>query len=232
MSTDTSTFRRHVPEGRRLRLIVLLGLLEVLLAIGYVGATQAGITRPVLVVLVPAIWINLSLAVFLRVRPAESDGGRWAAALIAGGYFVLLSVLGGLLVGGDGGTAAGLRVHLTGFPGWVPLVVFDLGPATLVIVPFKLVGYLALTYLVYVTAMDAAGALLGGVVGLLSCVSCTFPLIAGLVTGLAGGGAAAAAVYTNAYGLSTAVFVLTVLLLSWRPAAGGLDRARKWFSLE
>lgn len=229
MSTDTPFLGRHLPAVRTLQLVALIGVLEVLFAAAYVGVTRAGIDRPAMVVLVPAVWINLTLLVFLRVRPGETDGGRWAAVLIAVGYFVLLSVLGGLVVSGDG-AATGLRVHLTGFPGWVPLLVYDAGAAALVLVPFKLVGYLALSYLVYVTAVDAAGAVLGGALGLLSCVSCTFPLVAGVLTSFTGGGVAAAAVYSNAYGLSTAVFVVTVALLAWRPAAGGLERVREGLS--
>jgi hypothetical protein len=42
-------------------------------------------------------------------------------------------------------------------------------------------------------------------------------VLATLVGGTLGGGAAAGAVMNRSYGLSTAVFVLTVGLLYWRP---------------
>jgi len=53
--------------------------------------------------------------------------------------------------------------------------------------------------------------------GLLSCVSCTWPVLASLVGGVAGGTGLAAAVTTQSYGLSTVVFCVTVGLLYWRP---------------
>jgi len=88
----------------------------------------------------------------------------------------------------------------------------------MVVIPYKLIGYLALTYLVYVTLLDAAGSAVGGVLGLLSCVSCTWPVLATIVTGVAGSGTAlAGAVYAQSYDLSTVVFVVTVGLLYWRP---------------
>lgn len=91
------------------------------------------------------------------------------------------------------------------------------------LLPFKLVGYLALAYLVYVTVLDATGGVLGGVLGLFSCVSCTLPVIAGVLSGFVGGaGAVATAAYAQSYALSTAVFVLTIALLVWRPTVADL----------
>jgi cytochrome c biogenesis protein CcdA len=53
---------------------------------------------------------------------------------------------------------------------------------------------------------------------MLSCVSCSWPVLFSLTAGAFGSGAAvASAVYEWQYALSLAVFVLTVVLLSWRP---------------
>ncbi len=226
MSAVSHFLARRRPSGETLVLVGLLLSLELLFGVAYVVLTRTALTRPVMVVLVPLIWLNLSLWVFLRVRPSATGQRRWPAVLLAGAYFALLAVLGGLVVLGDGNPAAGLRITVTGFPGWVPLVIADAGPAALVIIPFKLVGYVALTYLVYVTVLDAGGALLGSAVGLFSCVSCTFPLIAGLVSSLTGGAATAAAVYNSSYPLSTVVFAVTVGLLAWRPTVVDFDRIR------
>ena len=226
MSAATRFLAERRPSADTLVLVGFLLSLELLFAVSYLVLTRTELTRPVMVVLVPMIWLNLSLWVFVRVRPPRTDGSRWPAVVVAVAYFALLALVGGLLVVGDGNPAAGLRMTLTGFPGWVPLVVADAGPAAAVIVPFKLVGYLALTYLVYVTVLDASGALLGGAVGLFSCVSCSFPLIAGIVSSLTGSGATAAAVYSGSYPLSTAVFAVTVGLLAWRPTLGELGRLR------
>ncbi len=184
---------------------------------------QVIVQDPLLVLGVPFVWINLSLLVFGFVRPAP-DGAdtRWPALAIATGYFAVLAFAGGLLVW-NGAGGSGVRMTLQGVPGWIPLIVAGAGPISLVVVPFKLVGYAALTYLVYVTIRDASGAALGGLLGLLSCVSCTLPVIAALVSGLAGGGAAvAAAAYANSYALSTVVFAVTIGLLVWRPTMADL----------
>jgi hypothetical protein len=230
MSATGRFLSAHRPRGSTLVLVGLLLSLEVLFAVVYVVLTRTALTRPLMVIGVPMIWLNLSLLVFLRIRPPEAARSRWPALLVAAGYFALLAVLGGLVVLGDGNPAAGLRVTLSGVPGWVPLVVADAGPAALVVVPFKLVGYVALAYLVYVAVLDAGGALFGSAVGLFSCVSCTFPLVAGLVSTITGGGATAAAVYSGSYPLSTAVFAVTVGLLAWRPTAADLRRLRSRLS--
>jgi cytochrome c biogenesis protein CcdA len=83
------------------------------------------------------------------------------------------------------------------------------------------VGYAALAVLVYATALDVAGSAIGGVLGLFSCVSCTWPVLASLVGGVAGGSSAvASAALSGSYGLSTVIFVVTVGLLYWRPFGG------------
>jgi hypothetical protein len=180
------------------------------------------VQNPLLVLGVPFVWINLSLLVFGFVRPAPESERSWVSTAIAVGYFAVLAVAGGLLVWNSAG-GSGVRMTLQGVPGWIPLVIAGLGPISVIVVPFKLVGYAALTYLVYVTVRDASGAALGGLLGLLSCVSCTLPVIAALVSGLAGGGAAvAAAAYANSYALSTVVFAVTIGLLVWRPTMADL----------
>jgi hypothetical protein len=86
--------------------------------------------------------------------------------------------------------------------------------------PYKLVGYLALAYLVYATVLDAAGTVVSGSLGLLSCVSCTWPVVGSLVTSLFGSGSAVVVAATTwPYDISTAAFLATVALLTWRPLA-------------
>jgi hypothetical protein len=112
-------------------------------------------------------------------------------------------------------------------PGWGPAVIYGGATLQFALLPFKLVGYATLAYLVYATLVDAASSAVGGVLGLFSCVSCTFPVIAGVVSGFVGGtGALASAVYGQSYLLSTVVFVITVGLLVWRPTMADLRRLR------
>ncbi|MFB6172912.1 MAG: hypothetical protein ABEJ23_10285 [Haloarculaceae archaeon] len=171
--------------------------------------------------LYPWIWLDVALLAVVRTRtPPASTRRRLGAAAVAAGYFLVLAYAGGLV--GRSGPAAptGLRIALASLPpGWSPALLYSGPLLTVALLPFKLLGYLALGYLVYVTVLDAAGSVVGGVLGLFSCVSCTLPVIAGVLSGVVGGSTAlVTAAYAQSYALSTVVFVLTVALLAWRPS--------------
>ena len=170
----------------------------------------------------PFVWINVGLWAVVRTFPAARGATtrqRVLASALAAGYFGVLAYTGGLVGHGTPDGAGVVRVVWgTVPPGWAPTLTYagDFFRATLI--PFKLVGYLVLAYLVYATILDAARSAVTGVLGLLSCVSCSWPVLASLASGVAGSGTGiAAAVATGSYGLSTLVFVLTVALLVWRP---------------
>jgi hypothetical protein len=169
----------------------------------------------------PFVWINVGLWAFVRVTPpSASRRRRLVAGALAVGYFLVLSFVGGLVGPGLGAMATGLRIAPLP-PGSGPALIYGGESLRLVLIPYKLVGYAALASLVYATALDVAGSAVGGVLGLFSCVSCTWPVLASLVGGVAGGSSAVAGVaLSSSYGLSTAVFVLTVALLYWRPFGG------------
>jgi hypothetical protein len=84
-----------------------------------------------------------------------------------------------------------------------------------VIVPFKLVGYLAFAYLLYARLLDATAGVLSGVFGLVSCVGCTFSLLLPLV-----GASTFSAIAWLSWDLSTLVFLVTIALLYWSPEIG------------
>lgn len=221
-SPGETAVRRSNVDPMTVAVAGLVLLAEIAFVLVALRSGSVIVADPLLVLGVPFVWINLSLLVFAFVRPAHAGDRRLPAVAVATGYFAVLAVAGGLLVW-NGAGSAGVRTTLQGVPGWIPLIVAGTGPLTLVVVPFKVVGYSALAYLVYVTVRDASGAVVGGLLGLLSCVSCTLPVIAALVAGFAGGaGAAAATAYSNSYLLSTVVFAVTVGLLVWRPTVGSL----------
>jgi hypothetical protein len=168
------------------------------------------------------LWINVGLWVLWRtdVGPTSSRTRRRAAA-VAVVYFAALAVAGGLVGPASPVGATGFRIAWLP-PGWGPALLYGGTTVNLVLMPARVVGYVALTYLVYATVVDAAGAAVSGIVGLLSCVSCSWPILASVATGLLGSGSAlAAATTTLSYDLSTGVFLLTVALLYWRPGFGG-----------
>ena len=227
MSTDTGgvDWRERLAALRPARRTALYWAMvvnaEFLIVAGYYTLAVDVTLRDPLFAAIPFVWLNLAgWAVMQTDIPAASARKRAVAAAVAVGYFGLLVVFGGILNGPSGVTTSYLNV-LQLPPGWNPAFFYSGSLFSLVVLPYKLVGFVALSYLVYVTALDAASALVGGVVGLLSCVSCTFPVLAGLASGLAGGGSAIAGfTYANSYLLSTVVFGVTVVLLTWRPGFG------------
>lgn len=210
MSTRNSALRR--PDNRSLIKWAIVLNTEILLVLLYVLLLDGAATDPVLLAF-PFVWLNVAGAVLLYVRPAPAPTRRRAAAaLFALGYALVLGYVGGVF--GPGGQGAGLRTVLAAPPGFAPSIVYSGATLSVVLTPWKVGGYLALSYLVYVTVVDASGGVAGGVLGLFSCVSCVLPVIASVLGGFAGVGATLyqAALYQS-YGLSTVVFLLSVGLL-------------------
>lgn len=225
MSDATHTFgvarlrETGVWSRRTAGLLAALLAVEALLVATYLLVTDAGVVGPRYLVY-PFVWIDLSLLAVLvvgRVRDRASAGvsssrARWLPRVVAVGYLLLLAWAGGL-VGPGGGT--GTVDLLAAPPGWGPILLYD-GSVALAVVPFKLVGYLALAWLLSVVVGAAGRPLVSGTLGLATCVGCTGPLLLGVVTAVAGGSVTAAtATSAWSYDLSTLVFVVTVAALSW-----------------
>ena len=180
--------------------------------------------------LYPFVWINVGLWVIVKATPpAAASRHRVVAVLVALAYFLVLAALSGLIglqLDDDhhhGHVVSGLYTTM-GAPGWGPAVAYVGETVHLSFVPYLVIGYLALAYLVYVAVLDATRAALSGVLGLASCVGCTLPVVGSLVAGVAGGSSAVtAAVYSLSIDISTVVFVLAAALLYWRP---GFDSRR------
>ncbi|MFB6161016.1 MAG: hypothetical protein ABEJ61_07545 [Haloferacaceae archaeon] len=206
------------------RLALIVNTL-IALSLAYVALTEAqvGTGRYTLYGL---LWVGAGVAAvaFTDVSPAGVRARRVAGA-VAVGYLGALAVAGGLVGPGvPPASADGLRVA-TLPPGWGPALVYGGTTLSAVLMPAKVVGYLALAYLVYATVVDALavsdGAVRGtvpGLLGLLSCVSCSWPILASLATGVFGAGTAVAGTaLALSYDLSTLVYLVTVGLLYWRP---------------
>lgn len=204
------------------RVLVALVAVEVILLSLFFLTSPNRLARP-RYALYPFIWINASLWVVLQTNaPQAPRRHRLAAGTVAVGYLLVLCWLAGLI----GPVPAGYTDRLVdlsvglGSPGWerITLIVGDL---SLTLVPFRVIGYLVLSYLVYVTALDAAGALVSGALGLFSCISCTFPVVVSLASGALGGSSAIfGAIFSYSTDLSTAVFLLSLVLLYYRPTFG------------
>ena len=198
------------------RLATLLTVLAVAVAWAYIELAELQLLRFRLVAY-GIIWVVLAVLVLLRVELPRPDGRLDRRALaVATAYMLVLSLAGGIVVVTP---AAGydLRLALLA-PYWGPAPVVTTPVASVFLFPARVLGYLALGMLVYVLAVDTLQSAALGVLGLFSCVSCTWPILASLLTGLVGStGALAALASTYAFDVSTLVFAVTVGLLSYRP---------------
>ncbi|CCC39620.1 DUF7546 family protein [Haloquadratum walsbyi] len=204
----------------------LLGNSLICLALGYLLIADITITQPRYTIY-GLLWIFVGAIVIWKTNPASADARtRRRATIVAIVYLSILSIVGGVIIttGGNAANALtqsfGIRVA-TLLPGWGPAPIITTPIGAVVLMPARIVGYLALTYLVYATVIDAARAAISGIVGLLSCVSCSWPVIASVLSGVLGGGSAVAAIAVDfSYDVSTIVFILTIALLYWRPIVG------------
>lgn len=208
--------RAGLPPGRLLAGVVAV---ELLALVGYAVLTPGTVLEP-RYALYPFVWINAGiLGVAVTDPPTGSARARSLAVAVAVGYFLVLCLLAGLLSFSDAShVPPGLHASMAA-PGWGPRVALVGDGWHLYFVPYRVVGYLALAYLAYAALLDAAVTVASGVVGLVSCASCTFPVVAGLAAGLVGGtGGMVAALVPLSMDLATLVFVATVALFVWRPA--------------
>lgn len=210
--------------GRELAIAGAAVLAVELLAVGlYLRFAPVEVTDPFILVY-PLVWINVALwAVWRTEPPAATDRRRLAVGLLAVAYFGVLAVVGGLvdlspLLDGHARPSQLRVAYATLPPGYGPALLYTGPTVGLTLLPYQVVGYLTLAYLVYATVLEAAGSAVSGLLGLFSCVSCTWPVIGTVLAGLVGSGSAIYAVaLSQSYLLSTLVFVSAVALLRWRP---------------
>jgi len=232
-STSAARLRAHLPRPRRRT--VLAGLVLVNLEALFVAIylTVTGRSYPLDFLLFPFVWINVGLWAILRTTPPPVPSRRrYVAGVLAVGYFLVLGYMGNMLAGGEafgGNPAAGLDLVVYGAqpPGWTPYLLYNGTYVHVSLIPPYVVGFAALTYLVYATLLEASGLASVGLVGLFSCLSCTVPLLAAAAASAAGAssGVILSAVAPVAYEAGMVIFVLTVALLHWQPGMGWFARA-------
>ena len=233
MSTDADASERAVdgalnrvvdrivaatPSRRTLATVALLINAQAVFVVAYYAQLGSFPSTPRYVVY-GLVWVNVSALVLYKAPiPRGYDFETRRRALgIAAGYFALLAFFAGLVATGVPERAVDARIAWLP-PGWGPAVVYAGEYLTVIVMPAYLLGYLALAKLVYVAVLEASGSVVAGIVGLFSCISCTLPILAMIGSAVFGGtGILAATALDASYDLSTAVFLLTVALLYWRP---------------
>lgn len=164
--------------------------------------------------LIPVVWITLGAWVVLHTPlPDELPSYAPVVAVVSAVYFVVLLYLGGL-VGFTTTPGSSSFFFTLASPGWGPIVGYTADAVYLRVVPFQFIGYAVLSYLVFVALTDTASSLVGAAVGMVSCVGCTWPIIAGVLSVVGAGGAGAtSAVQSLSYELSTVVYIVAVVVL-------------------
>lgn len=199
-------------DSSRTRAWLGLIVLETVLVASYF-AVSPGESGPLRYVAYPFIWINAGLWCVFRAAPSAANGWhRLLGLTVASGYFLLLMAVPGN-VGIGTATEWSLRVGWL-VPGWGPIVAVSSPLLRLYLVPFEVVGYGALSYLIYVNALRMSRGTLSGALGLVTCVGCTVPVLAPFL-GMLGGPAASLSTtaYTWSYDVGTALYLLTLGLL-------------------
>jgi len=228
-----STHRTARPWPAGAGLLAAAVALEVVLVVGYFVATPGTVTVPRYVAY-PFVWINAVLVAASRTPiPSAPPRRHLLAGALAAGYFLLLANwagLVGLTVGGHHPIPEGvLGVSVgAGSPGWGRL---RLVTRTFYVsfVPYRVIGYLGLTYLVYAALVDASGVVASGALGFVSCLSCSAPIFASAVTGVLGGWVTLmSTAIAYSVDISTIAFLTSVALLYWRPGmpSSGSDGER------
>lgn len=215
---STSRRRRRLPtppveSSTALGVVGGLLVLELAAVAAYLRATGTDVLAPRFT-LYPFVWVNVAAWVLLR-RPTVSASRRrrLAAGALAVGYLLVLAVAGGVVRA----SAMAMPLEVTWLsPGWGPLVTYAGGWVHLSVVPFEVVGYVALAALVYTVVLAGSRHAFAGVLGVATCVGCVWPVGAAVVAALGGvGSPLASAVPGVAYDLSTVLFLLTAGVLHW-----------------
>lgn len=200
-------------DSRRVRAWVGLLMVEGLALASYfaISPDQIGELR---YAIYPFVWINVGLWAVLHTSPSPRNRQHRLLGIgISMAYFLVVMAIPGKIALGTATTPTTLRIGWY-VPGWGPLIAVQSPWIRLFLVPFEVVGYASLTYLVYANVLQYTRGTVTGALGLVTCIGCTVPIAAPLV-GLLGGPATSltTTAYSWSYDIGTLVYLITVLLL-------------------
>lgn len=212
--TRTASAER-IPEFGATTMLLWTGLLAAeVAAVGTYFATTSAAVDQIQYLVYPFVWINAGMWAVANTRPMPGNRRhRLLGLIVAGGYLLLVLVVSGKVGPGVPGTPFDLRIAWYA-PGWGPLVAAEGSWVRLYLVPFEVLGYTSLAYLMYANTLALSRGTLAGALGLLTCVGCTVPVLVPAV-GLLGGPATglSTTAYRWSYDLGTLLYLVTLGVL-------------------
>ncbi|MXR50302.1 hypothetical protein GRX03_01585 [Halovenus sp. WSH3] len=231
MSTNRIEYwTRHY--GPQLWTVVLVNALlgvQLLAAVVY-GAVFGTSLLSLHVFVIPFIWTTVSV---VTVWHTDHVSRGWRPTLFAGavavGYLSLFLWLSGTV----GFTPSqvdpltgslGFGVEVGRSLGWGPVVYYSGEWIGARIIPYQIVGYLALSYLVYIAVLDVTRSASAGTLGLILCPGCAAAALIPAFGGIAGLSAALSFFVQYSYELATVMFVVAMGWLYYQPSIATLRR--------
>ena len=205
--------RLHEFADRSVPWVGLIAI-QAMLVLLYLEVTGTGIDQ-LRYIVYPFIWINLGLWAVLRIKPiAASPKLRGVAIFVASAYVLVLLVLPGKIgFASTALSATGFRVSWA-VPRWGPLLAYNGEFIRFYFIPFEVIGYLALGYLVYANVLRIARSSLASLLGLVTCAGCSIPILVSVIGILGGAGTTiATTAYQWSYDIGTILFILVVVIL-------------------
>lgn len=164
----------------------------------------------------PLIWINTSVWVVYKTKHISSEK-KYITVLVSFIsilYFLILLYIPGLIRLSTHTNTNGLYLSMAS-PGWGPIISYTGDFIQFTIIPFQIIGYLCISYLIYTSLLNTTkSSIVGGMLGLFTCVGCAAPIFASLI-GFLGGGLTSltTSAYSFSYDIGTIIFLITIGLL-------------------
>lgn len=199
---------------RDIRPWVAVFILQLYAVFAYFEFTGASPTGELRYLVYPLVWMTVAAWAIVTVDlPVNDRRQLLGASLVGVAYFLLVLWIPGNIGLGTPGGAFAFRVEMYS-PGWGPLLVVTGPSLRLFLVPFEVIGYAGLAYLVTANVLQLSRGALSGMLGLVTCVGCTVPVLVPLI-GIIGGPATSltTTAYAYSYDIGTALFVITIALL-------------------
>jgi hypothetical protein len=220
------TYRTHLWTLAAVNALVAL---QVLVAVLY--GVAFGITlRGLHIFLLPFVWTTVSAVTLWYTEPVSRGWKPTAfAGAVAVGYLTLFLWLSGTI----GFTPSqlepitgplGFGIDAGRSLGWGPIIYYSGEWVGARIIPYQVIGYLSLSYMVYLAVLDVTRSAGAGTLGLVLCPGCAAAAFVPAFGGIAGVSAALSVFLQFSYEIATVMFVVAMGWLYYQPSFGTVRR--------